>query len=82
MGHPRLSHLVGVAVNHVAGQLAVNFSQGAGWELVSVTRPGNEQSASLTFAVGYRDPCGPDDRPRVTVGIVAHTWNHEPEEGQ
>lgn len=78
-GQPQLSFLVGQAVNHVVGQLAVNYTGGAGWELVSVERTGNECSAAITFAAGHREPTGPDRRPRVTVGVVAHTWDHSPE---
>lgn len=69
-GHPQLSYLVGQAVNHVIGQMAMNFVQGGSWEIESVNR--GDSTASVVFAVGNRYEATVDDRPRVTIGITAH----------
>lgn len=69
-GHPQLLYLVGQAVNHVIGQMAVNFAQGGSWEIESFTR--GDSTASVVFAVGDQCETGADDRPRVTISIATH----------
>lgn len=69
--HPQLPYLVGQAVNHVIGQMAMNFVQGGSWEIESVNRGGS--TASVVFAVGNPYETGVDDRPRITIGITAHS---------
>lgn len=71
MGQPQLSYLVGQAVNHAIGQMAIGHVQGGSWEVESVTR--NETRAAVVFRVGFRADGTPDTRPRVTMVIAAHT---------
>ncbi|MEK7856345.1 MAG: hypothetical protein AAB288_09665 [Acidobacteriota bacterium] len=77
---PQLSFLVGQAVNHVIGQMAINFTQGQAWEIERVDRI-DLTSASVVFAVGKIYDDVPDDRPRVTVAIDARPYE-QPRDGE
>jgi hypothetical protein len=77
---PQLSFLVGQAVNHVIGQMAINFTQGQAWEIERVDRI-DQTSARVVFAVGCTYDDTPDDRPRVTVAIDARTYE-QPHDGE
>lgn len=67
--HAQPHFLVGQAVNHVIGQLAIGRVEGGSWEVASVER--RALNATVVFAVGYWDGAAPDDRPRVVVEISA-----------
>ena len=74
MRGPQLSFLVGEAVNHVIGQMAINRVTGGAWEVEQVTRT-EATRARVVFAVGHRAEHEPDRRPRVTVLIAGHDFD-------